>query len=163
MNQEFDQFFESDSSSDDEPVDLGNTLLKISDESMDAYDFSSYFVITENPPLNKTLRKRKRDEAKEETQRKLYQFEKNENINALRNMNGDDNDDDDRDNADDCEANHNTSDDDEIPSKKFRRGGNLPSDISDCGSVGSEDPIESDDGDWNMMGAALEREFLGLE
>jgi RNA polymerase II subunit A C-terminal domain phosphatase len=30
--------------------------------------------------------------------------------------------------------------------------------------MGSEDPIdEVDDGDWNMMGAALEREFLGLE
>lgn len=24
-------------------------------------------------------------------------------------------------------------------------------------------PDEEDDGDWNMMGAALEREFLGLE
>lgn len=56
---------------------------------------------------------------------------------------------------------------DEMPSERFRRGGDLPSDLdigSDCGSVGSEDPIdEEDDGDWNMMGAALEREFLGME
>lgn len=66
---------------------------------------------------------------------------------------GDDDDDDD--------------DEDEMPSARFRRGGDLPSDLdigSDCGSVGSNEPIdEDDDGDWNMMGAALEREFLGLE
>lgn len=58
-------------------------------------------------------------------------------------------------------------DDDEMPSERFRRGGDLPSDLdmgSECGSAGSEDPIdEEDDGDWNMMGAALEREFLGME
>lgn len=58
-------------------------------------------------------------------------------------------------------------DDDEMPSARFRRGEDLPSDLdigSECGSVGSNDPIdEDDDGDWNMMGAALEREFLGLE
>lgn len=66
---------------------------------------------------------------------------------------GDDDDDDD--------------DEDEMPSARFRRGGDLPSDLdigSDCGSVGSNEPIdEDDDGDWNMMGAALEREFLGLD
>lgn len=58
-------------------------------------------------------------------------------------------------------------DDDEMPSARFRRGEDLPSDLdigSECGSAGSNDPIdEDDDGDWNMMGAALEREFLGLE
>lgn len=58
-------------------------------------------------------------------------------------------------------------DEDEMPSARFRRGGDLPSDLdigSDCGSVGSNEPIdEDDDGDWNMMGAALEREFLGLD
>lgn len=58
-------------------------------------------------------------------------------------------------------------DEDEMPSARFRRGGDLPSDLdigSNCGSVGSNDPIdEDDDGDWNMMGAALEREFLGLD
>lgn len=46
-------------------------------------------------------------------------------------------------------------------------GGNLPSDFelgsdSNDGSDGNN-PDEEDDGDWNMMGAALEREFLGLE
>ena len=58
------------------------------------------------------------------------------------------------------------SEDDEMPSEKFRRGEDLPSDL-DCdseSSKGSEEPIEDgDDGEWNMMGAALEREFLGLE
>lgn len=45
-------------------------------------------------------------------------------------------------------------------------GEKLPSDLemgsdSDDGSHGNED--SGDDGEWNMMGAALEREFLGLD
>nr|CAD7412706.1 unnamed protein product [Timema poppensis] len=56
------------------------------------------------------------------------------------------------------------SDEEDMPSAKFRRGEALPSDL-DLGeeedSVGSNDPPdEVDDGDWNMMGAELEREFL---
>ncbi|XP_039276137.1 LOW QUALITY PROTEIN: RNA polymerase II subunit A C-terminal domain phosphatase-like [Nilaparvata lugens] len=48
---------------------------------------------------------------------------------------------------------------------RFRRGEELPSDVDlgeDSGaSVGSEEPMDDiSDGDWNMMGAALEREFL---
>lgn len=53
---------------------------------------------------------------------------------------------------------------DEFPSTKFRRGEQLSSDLDigqDSNSEGSVDaPDEIDDGDWNMMGAALEREFL---
>ncbi|PSN32086.1 hypothetical protein C0J52_19241 [Blattella germanica] len=51
----------------------------------------------------------------------------------------------------------------DTPSTKFRRGEALPSDVEfgDDESFGSEEPPdEIDDGDWNMMGAALEREFL---
>lgn len=54
-------------------------------------------------------------------------------------------------------------DEDEMPGAKFRRGEPLPSDIEfgDDDSCGSDDPPdEIDDGEWNMMGAALEREFL---
>jgi RNA polymerase II subunit A-like phosphatase len=55
-----------------------------------------------------------------------------------------------------------SDEEDEIPSTKFRRGEALPSDLEfeddSCGS--DEPPDEIDDGDWNMMGAALEREFL---
>ncbi|XP_069672382.1 RNA polymerase II subunit A C-terminal domain phosphatase isoform X1 [Periplaneta americana] len=53
---------------------------------------------------------------------------------------------------------------DDMPSAKFRRGEALPSDLDlgeeedSCGS--DEPPDDIDDGDWNMMGAALEREFL---
>lgn len=57
-------------------------------------------------------------------------------------------------------------DKDESPSDKFRRGGDLPSDLdlgSNCGSDASTSDDQGDDGDWNMMGAALEREFLGLD
>ncbi|KAL0279337.1 UNVERIFIED_CONTAM: hypothetical protein PYX00_000923 [Menopon gallinae] len=55
--------------------------------------------------------------------------------------------------------------DEESPSVKFRRGEPLPSDL-DFGddsqdSPASDEPLDDvDDRDWNMMGAALEREFL---
>lgn len=56
------------------------------------------------------------------------------------------------------------SSNDEFPSTKFRRGEQLGSDLDigqDSNSEGSvEPPDEVDDGEWNMMGAALEREFL---
>lgn len=55
------------------------------------------------------------------------------------------------------------SDQEEAISDKFRRGAELPSDLelTDNNSDGSEEPPdEISDGDWNMMGAALEREFL---
>lgn len=48
---------------------------------------------------------------------------------------------------------------------KFRRGEPLPSDL-DLGddsqdTPGSDEGVDDvDDGEWNMMGAALEREFL---
>lgn len=44
-------------------------------------------------------------------------------------------------------------------------GEELPSDLemgSDSNS-GDNQEDDGDDGEWNMMGAALEREFLGLE
>lgn len=74
-------------------------------------------------------------------------------------------------------------DDDEMPSAKFRRGitynrlgrplinplflsagEDVPSDFEIGSDSNSENNQEDeDDGEWNMMGAALEREFLGLE
>lgn len=61
----------------------------------------------------------------------------------------------------------NNSTEDESPSVKFRRGESLDYDMIDMepeetqDSEGSLDPPdEVDDGEWNMMGAALEREFL---
>uniref|UniRef100_A0A182RTN8 RNA polymerase II subunit A C-terminal domain phosphatase n=1 Tax=Anopheles funestus TaxID=62324 RepID=A0A182RTN8_ANOFN len=147
MNNDFDDFFESDdSSSDDEPVDI------------------------ENPPMEKSLRKRKRveeietnrgrhnifrkrteeeeDEQKEEEKRRILKYD-----------NPEQNDENSQTNA------SSSNDEDESPSAKFRRGEDLPSDL-DMGSnsEGSNEPIDDvDDGDWNMMGAALEREFLGLD
>lgn len=57
-----------------------------------------------------------------------------------------------------------TKDSDDCVSAKFRRGERLDSDLDigqDSNSEGStEAPDEIDDGEWNMMGAALEREFL---
>ncbi|XP_019533693.3 RNA polymerase II subunit A C-terminal domain phosphatase [Aedes albopictus] len=134
MNNDFDEFFESDdSSSDEEPVDI------------------------ENPPMNKTLRKRKRKEEKENRRNIFQKDDEDESSRTLIKY-------------DETEDNDNSqtnlsSDDDESPSSKFRRGCGLPSDL-DMGSnsAGSDDPVDDvDDGDWNMMGAALEREFLGLD
>ncbi|XP_050073858.1 RNA polymerase II subunit A C-terminal domain phosphatase [Anopheles maculipalpis] len=146
MNNDFDDFFESDdSSSDDEPVDI------------------------ENPPMEKALRKRKRVEEIETNRgrhnifRKRTEEEeqrKEENRRILKYDNNAEN------NDENSQTNASSEDEeDESPSAKFRRGGDLPSDL-DMGSnsEGSEEPIDDvDDGDWNMMGAALEREFLGLD
>lgn len=56
---------------------------------------------------------------------------------------------------------------DEFPSTKFRRGEMLDSDLDfgqDSNSEKSEEAMDDvDDGEWNMMGAALEREFLSNE
>ncbi|XP_037821914.1 RNA polymerase II subunit A C-terminal domain phosphatase [Lucilia sericata] len=135
MNKEFDQFFDSDTSSEDENVDI------------------------ENPPVDKILKKRKREENEEERARKFFSRSTDVSVlNATGTAAEDDKSSSD-DNKDDEE--------DEMPSEKFRRGGNLPSDL-EMGSDSNDDsdgnnPDEEDDGDWNMMGAALEREFLGLE
>lgn len=57
-----------------------------------------------------------------------------------------------------------TSSLDEFPSTKFRRGEMLDSDLDfgqDSNSEKSDEAMDDgDDGEWNMMGAALEREFL---
>ncbi|XP_055687148.1 RNA polymerase II subunit A C-terminal domain phosphatase [Lutzomyia longipalpis] len=113
-----------------------------SDESVDI----------ENPPENKNVRKRRRQE--EEEKRKRMEEEKLRIAFEA--------------NEESVDKTENSSeDDDEMPSTKFRRGEDLPSDLdigSNNGSEGSENPLDDeDDGDWNMMGAALEREFLGLD
>ncbi|XP_050513725.1 RNA polymerase II subunit A C-terminal domain phosphatase isoform X2 [Diabrotica virgifera virgifera] len=65
-------------------------------------------------------------------------------------------------NADDL-YNSIDEDEDESPSVKFRRGENVH-DMLDYEQDDTQDSIEPvgdvDDGEWNMMGAALEREFL---
>lgn len=75
--------------------------------------------------------------------------------------------DDEEDNDDGENVRADDDDDDEMPSSRFRRGADLPSDLdmgSECGSAASAEAADDeDDGDWNQMGAALEREFLGLE
>ncbi|XP_018803973.1 PREDICTED: RNA polymerase II subunit A C-terminal domain phosphatase isoform X1 [Bactrocera latifrons] len=131
MNKEFDQFFESDSSSEDEHINI------------------------ENPPVDKTLRKRRREEKEQDRTREFFTRASDIIIGSTTNE--------DADKSSDGEDN---DDDDESPSTKFRRGEKLPSDLemgsdSDDGSHGNDD--SGDDGEWNMMGAALEREFLGLD
>ncbi|XP_055848232.1 RNA polymerase II subunit A C-terminal domain phosphatase [Episyrphus balteatus] len=127
MNKEFDQFFESDSSTEDEHVNI------------------------ENPPVDKTLRKRKRQEKEEERQREFFSREQRSLLVKEEHPENDEK--------------SSAEDEDEMPSTKFRRGEHLPSDL-DIGSEsndGSDPQDNEDDGDWNMMGAALEREFLGLD
>lgn len=68
------------------------------------------------------------------------------------------------------DSNKSSDSEDESLVVKFRRGGDLPSDLDMGSNDGSADSANSDDanddgddGDWNMMGAALEREFLGMD
>ncbi|XP_017070359.1 RNA polymerase II subunit A C-terminal domain phosphatase [Drosophila eugracilis] len=135
MNKDYETFFESDSSSDEGPVNF------------------------ENPPMDKKLLKRKRED--DNSNRAHDFFTRSEDVmigapNVLEydissNEEADDN-------------NEKEDDDDEMPSAKFRRGEDLPSDLEIGSDSNSEkDPEDEDDGEWNMMGAALEREFLGLE
>ncbi|KAI9582783.1 RNA polymerase II subunit A C-terminal domain phosphatase [Glossina fuscipes] len=140
MNKEFDQFFDSDSSSEDEHVDI------------------------ENPPVDKSLRKRKREENEEERTRKFFTRSSDLVLgNAFENENEAEDENENKSSTDD----NRDDEDDEMPSEKFRRGEDLPSDL-EIGSDSNDNsddnnPDEEDDGEWNMMGAALEREFLGLE
>lgn len=112
--------------------------------------------------MDKSLRKRKRDEENEEAHQKLFKStdvtveDLEPNTVSDCSNSGISNEDSDKDN----------SDRDESPVEKFRRGEDLPSDLdmgSNCGSDASTSGDDQDDGDWNMMGAALEREFLGLD
>ncbi|GAB0090440.1 RNA polymerase II subunit A C-terminal domain phosphatase [Sergentomyia squamirostris] len=122
-----------------------------SDASSSSSDDDS--VDIENPPEKKSVRKRRRQEEAEDIR------ERHEQVKLDLAFEG---------NEESVDKTENSSeDDDEMPSTKFRRGEDLPSDL-DCsynGSEGSENPLDEDgdDGDWNMMGAALEREFLGLD
>ncbi|KAH8269585.1 hypothetical protein KR018_009568 [Drosophila ironensis] len=139
MNKDYDNFFESDSSSDDGPVNF------------------------ENPPMDKKLLKRKRED--DNSNRAHDFFTRSDEVMIGGPLRFDKNlseegDDKDEDKDEDGEE----EDDDEMPSAKFRRGEDLPSDL-EFGSDSNSDnnPEDEDDGEWNMMGAALEREFLGLE
>lgn len=149
-------------------IDTLNPLLSFSNDDLDAMnnDFEECFesdddsssdeepVDIENPPMNKTLRKRKRREEKENRRNIFKKQEEEGSIIKYSELEENDN-----------SQTNLSSDEDESPSAKFRRGCALPSDL-DMGSnsEGSEEPLDDvDDGDWNMMGAALEREFLGLD
>lgn len=109
--------------------------------------------------MNKDLRKRKREEEDEEDEdeefpTKIFQ----------RNVETDQDGEKDSNNS---SVSLSGSDDDESPVDKFRRGCDLPSDLDmgdgDNSADSSNNDDCEDDGDWNMMGAALEREFLGLD
>lgn len=67
----------------------------------------------------------------------------------------------DEDDDDDDDETKEVDSDDETINSKFRRGMGLPSDLDLEYNTeeGTEEDVESD-GEWNVMGAALEREFL---
>lgn len=109
--------------------------------------------------MNKDLRKRKREEEDEERKRKMF-HPNIENVQESETCDGDEGD-----SQKSSATSKSRSSDSSSPVEKFRRGGNLPSDLDDgenSADSSNNDDLE-DDGDWNMMGAALEREFLGLE
>ncbi|ALC40754.1 Fcp1 [Drosophila busckii] len=139
MNKDYENFFESDSSSDEGPVNF------------------------ENPPMDKNLLKRKRED--DNSNRAHDFFTRNDDVmlaapnRVEAEFDKSSNEGDENDVEDEPE-----DDDDDVPSAKFRRGEELPSDLEMGSDSNSENNQEDeDDGEWNMMGAALEREFLGLE
>ncbi|XP_017097515.2 RNA polymerase II subunit A C-terminal domain phosphatase [Drosophila bipectinata] len=136
MNKDYDNFFESDSSSDEGPVNF------------------------ENPPMDKKLLKRKREDDNSNRAHDFFTRGEDVMMGAPLNFDKEGIAEEGDDNNEDAEE----DDDDEMPSAKFRRGEELPSDL-EFGSDSNSDnnPEDEDDGEWNMMGAALEREFLGLE
>ncbi|KAH8371535.1 hypothetical protein KR093_007910 [Drosophila rubida] len=139
MNKDYETFFESDSSSDEGPVNF------------------------ENPPMDKKLLKRKRED--DNSNRAHDFFTRAEDVMMAAPTASAPDFDKSSNEGDENEDEENEEDDDEMPSAKFRRGEELPSDLemgSDSNSENNQDD-EGDDGEWNMMGAALEREFLGLE
>lgn len=128
--------------------------------------------------MNKDLRKRKRAEEDEEIQRKIFQ-PNSDDMEAAKDYDvgglvsgvvvgssGGGGGDGDSQKSSASSKSSKSSSDDESPVEKFRRGCDLPSDL-DCEGDNSADSSNNDDfeddGDWNMMGAALEREFLGLD
>ncbi|KAH8346336.1 hypothetical protein KR084_005451 [Drosophila pseudotakahashii] len=137
MNKDYETFFESDSSSDEGPVNF------------------------ENPPMDKKLLKRKREDDNSNRAHDFFTRSEDVMIGAPNVMEFDISSNEEGDGDDNNEK---EDDDDEMPSAKFRRGEDLPSDLEIGSDSNSEkDPEDEDDGEWNMMGAALEREFLGLE
>lgn len=162
----------SDSNSSIEPkfMDTINPLLSFSNDELDEMDdeFNEFFnasdsddtdntIDIENPPTEKRLsRKRKRLEEKPNASDFFTRPEvKKINLSGVGNEEPEEED----------SKSSSGSSEDEMPSVKFRRGENLPSDVEDnSSSKGSNEPPDDvDDGEWNMMGAALEREFLGLD
>ncbi|XP_017015320.2 RNA polymerase II subunit A C-terminal domain phosphatase [Drosophila takahashii] len=139
MNKDYETFFESDSSSDEGPVNF------------------------ENPPMDKKLLKRKREDDNSNRAHDFFTRSEDVMIGAPNVMEFDISSNEEGD-GDADDNNEKEDDDDEMPSAKFRRGEDLPSDLEIGSDSNSEkDPEDEDDGEWNMMGAALEREFLGLE
>lgn len=127
--------------------------------------------------MEKSLRKRKREEENEEVQRKMFHSNESKKPDFTykskrKNKDDDGNSSSSSSSGDSNASGSNKSSDSEEESlaDKFRRGGNLPSDLDTGSSDDSGDSANSgnenddgDDGDWNMMGAALEREFLGMD
>lgn len=165
----------NDENSSTEPqkfMDTINPLLSFSNDELDQMDseFNEFFnasdsddtddntIDIENPPTEKTLsRKRKRLEEKPNASDFFTRPEvKKINLSCVKNN--------DEHGEEEDSKSSNGSSEDEMPSVKFRRG-ELPSDVEDnSSSKGSNEPRDDvDDGEWNMMGAALEREFLGLD
>ncbi|KAH8290333.1 hypothetical protein KR054_001962 [Drosophila jambulina] len=161
MNKDYETFFESDSSSDEGPVNFGKHVAQL---------YSCCKVLTmliniyfpENPPMDKKLLKRKREDDNSNRAHDFFTRAEDVMIGAPNIMDFDKSSNEEGD--DNNEEEEEEEDDDEMPSAKFRRGEDVPSDLEFGSDSNSENnPEDEDDGEWNMMGAALEREFLGLE
>lgn len=177
MNDDVNHLIESDSSDDDDEDDDGSNDVDLGIGPLKQYcrlftvclfsfhsNWNFIFPWLENPPLNKDLRKRKRAEEDEEIKRKMF-HPNVENVATDANCDGDGDGGDSQKSSASSKSKSSRSSDDESPVDRFRRGCDLPSDLDtgdNSANSSNNDDLE-DDGDWNMMGAALEREFLGLD
>lgn len=128
--------------------------------------------------MDKSLRKRKREEENEEVQRKMFHSNESKapeiayKVKQKKKSGSKNSSNSSSSSSNESSSTSNKSEDseDESVAEKFRRGGDYPSDLEMASNDGSGDSANSDnenddgdDGDWNMMGAALEREFLGMD
>lgn len=121
----------------------------------------SYFCVSVAVPTLKRKKRRKLNNRNDERRTSVNDY----GVDAQNDVSDDDDDDhDDEENindGDDDKSASSESDDDETLNTKFRRGEALPSDLDlDYNTEEGTEEDQESDGEWNEMGAALEREFL---
>ncbi|KAL7304939.1 hypothetical protein TKK_0002737 [Trichogramma kaykai] len=139
----------------DEIADMGK---EVDDDLKDSSDESDNDNDTSN-----SCKKRDLESSDDSDDREVYGYDEDSRMAKKRKTDNTKNDD-----VDECVSDldeDEDEDDEEDPVTKFRHGGDLPDlDLGDTNSLDVSDlenDTYDDNSEWNAMGAALEREFLG--